>query len=99
MAQLAGFPKAWQQNEALSNGRLQSSDRQAKQRHSLEAKAKLWEGICAVDRLSCMILNLLAATATYHFPPRPTFLPNGKVIGPAYMFQLATIGTKARTGY
>lgn len=96
IAELIGLPRAWHtKNESqlsvpTPGSSSSAADRRRKQRVSL------WEAICATDRLSGMMFNLPAATATHRFSRRQIIDQDGEVMVHPYMFELAGLAMQVQ---
>ncbi|RDW71638.1 hypothetical protein BP6252_08201 [Coleophoma cylindrospora] len=94
LAELIGLPKARYSAEltTVDDGATDNSRLIAGQtREVLQAKAALWDAICATDRNSSMMFNLPACTIMYAFPLSRSIMREGQVSPQAYNFQLSTI--------
>lgn len=61
---------------------------------SWERKAKVWESICAVDRVISMMWSLPLATVNYPLPKRSIVNSQGQVNPQSYLYNLADIASR-----
>lgn len=94
LAELLGLPRA-----ATTLAVLESADSTASTASSsilprLEQRARVWESICAIDRITSMICSLPLATGNYPLPQRPLLDASGKIDAQAYLYRLADIASR-----
>ena len=95
LAELIGLPNA-KHNVELAEGNDGSADNSSHEnnRENEDAKAELWDAICATDRNAGMMFNLPSGTVSYKFPRNESIIDNGRVSPQAYNYRLSAVCIK-----